>query len=196
MSRMRGRRLRAAASAPVAIAVALTVLLSGCTSAPDPRGTATSSPPASSDDDASAEPDLAHSPTPTVPPEWCTPTDLPRASLPGVALPAPGEHVTLQLDPCLTAKSLLGSYSWLKDQWINADLIQGFESVADIEPWIAPRTDGSGSCLLIRADDSNGWREISCDSPDAPATVERTLEGSTLHFVIENDRAVAYVTSP
>ena len=75
------------------------------------------------------------SPTFTMPPEWCEPSDLPLASLPGAALPAPGEHLTLELDPCLTAKSLLGTYFSLEGQGIDADLIQGFESVAGIEPW-------------------------------------------------------------
>jgi len=130
-----------------------------------------------------------------MPPEWCEPSDLPLASLPGAALPAPGEHLTLELDPCLTAKSLLGTYMWLEDQGIDADLIQGFQRVAFNEPWIAPLADGSGRCILMRAPNGNGWATIMCDSVGVPASVDRIVDGSDLRFVIENDAIAVYVTA-
>ncbi len=129
-----------------------------------------------------------------MPPEWCEPSDFPRAWLPDATLPAPGEHIALAPDPCLSVKSLLGSYAWLEDQGIDADLIQGFQSVAGIEPWIAPLADGSGGCILIRADDRNGWGMIACDSPGAPAMIEQTVDGSTLRFVTENGVVGVYIT--
>jgi len=135
-------------------------------------------------------------PTPTMPPEWCEPADFPRASLAGAALPNPGEQLTLKPDPCLTAKSLLGTYTWLVDKGIDAALIQGFQSVAGIEPWTAPLTDGSGRCILIRADDRNGWGTIACDSTSSPATVERTAGSSTLRFTIGNDAIAVQSTPP
>ncbi|MBW9111162.1 hypothetical protein JNB63_19805 [Microbacterium trichothecenolyticum] len=96
----------------------------------------------------------------------------------------------------MTAKSLLGSYTWLEDQGIDADLIQGFQSVGGVEPWTAPLADGSGDCILIRADDDNGWRDIACDSPGVPAEVERTVDGAILRLTIGVDGVVAQVTSP
>lgn len=134
-------------------------------------------------------------PTPPVPPEWCEPSDFPRASLPEAALPAPGEHLTLEQDPCLTAKSLLGTFTWLESQGIDADLVQGFQSVAGIEPWTAPRADGSGNCILIRGNDRNSWGTIACDSTAVAATVERTVEDSVLRFDIENGAIAVNVVS-
>jgi hypothetical protein len=136
------------------------------------------------------------SPTPTMPPEWCEPSQFPRASLSEAHLPAPGERLALEQDPCLTAKSLLGTYTWLEDQGIDADLIQGFQSIAGIEPWTAPLADGTGTCILIRGDDRNSWGTIACDSTGLPATVERTVDGLVLRFVIENGVIAVYATSP
>lgn len=188
---MRGRTRRgsgAAAIGWVASAVVL-AMLTGCTAATEPVVAASVSP-ASPSRDATPEPGVA--PTPTMPPEWCEPSDFPRASLEEADLPVPGEPVTLELDPCLTVKSLLGTYSWLEDQGIDADLIQGFQSVADVEPWTAPLADGSGRCLLIRANDpSGGFPTIGCDSASAPATVETTTaNGVALRFMNENDAVV------
>lgn len=151
-----------------------------------------SSPAASPRPTAPASP----RPTPTMPPEWCEPSDFPRASLPEAPLPAPGEKLTLKQDPCLTAQSLLGTYTWLESQGIDADLIQGFQSVAGIEPWTAPRADGSGNCILIRGDDRNSWGTIACDSTEAPATVERTVDASVLRFELENGAIAVEAVSP
>jgi hypothetical protein len=129
-------------------------------------------------------------------PPACEPSPFPGASLPGIALPAPGERVTLEEDPCLTVKSLLGTIPWLDSQGIDAARIQGYERVAGIEPWTAPLADGSGSCILIRGRDRNGWGPIACDSTSAPASVEQTTDGSVLRFVIENGAIAVYAISP
>ncbi|WP_109209149.1 MULTISPECIES: hypothetical protein [Microbacterium] len=162
-------------------------------------------PPASGSDDATRNPlpegvREGASPTrttsKTMPPDWCEPREFPEASLDGAAAPAPGEHLTLPADPCLTAKSLLGSYSWLEDQGIDADQIQGFQAVAGIEPWTAPLADGTGHCILLRADDHNGWGKIACDTPGGSASVERTVDGASLRFSLERDAVVVYTLSP
>lgn len=145
---------------------------------------------------AVAPTDSSPQPWPAADPPACEPSNFPEASLPGIALPVPGGRVTLEEDPCLTVKSLLGSIPWLENQGIDAELIQGYESVADIQPWTAPLADGSGSCILIRGGDRNGWGPIACDSTSAPATVERTTDGSVLRFVIENDAITVYATAP
>jgi len=135
-------------------------------------------------------------PTPTMPPEWCEPKDFPQASLPQLPLPAPGETLVLPSDPCLTAKTLLGSYSWLEDQGIDADLIQGFQGVGGIESWTAPLADGSGACILIRAANHNGWGTIECDSAGTPAVVNETVQDTPLRFVIEDGAIVVRAPSP
>jgi hypothetical protein len=132
-------------------------------------------------------------PTPAPPPEWCEPSEVPQASLPERAVPAPGQRVALKPDPCLTKRSLLGLLTSVENRGIDADLIQGFESVAGIEPWIAPLADGSGNCILIRAD-RPPWAAIACDSTGAPANVERAVDGSVLRFVIEDGAIAVYAT--
>lgn len=147
-------------------------------------------------------PMISPSPTPTMPPEWCEPVDFPEASLPQAATPAPGQRLVLQQDPCLTGKSLLGSYEGLENQGVDADLIQGFQRVAGItrylaiESWTAPLSDRSGMCILFRNDNGNGWQRFACDAPGAPATLTRTVNGTVLRFVIEDGAVVVYATSP
>lgn len=174
------------AFAGVGAAVVIAVL-TGCSAGTGAEVIAASASPANISDEVPAGSDPSPGPTHTMPPEWCEPSDFPRASLLEATPPAPGEHLILELDPCLTVKSLLGSYAWLEDQGIDADMIQGFQSVAGIEPWTAPLADGDGDCILIRAADHNGWGEIACDSLGVTrATVERTVDGSTLRFMIED----------
>ncbi|MDW4572209.1 hypothetical protein R8Z57_05380 [Microbacterium sp. M3] len=197
---MAGLNRRRWGAAPLAfawvVAAALGAWLTGCSAATDADAVAKSPSPTNHFEEVPTDPGTSPGPTPTMPPEWCEPADFPRRSLPEATLPARGDHLILQLDPCLTVKSLLGSYSWLESQLIDADLIQGFRNVAGIEPWIAPLADGTGRCILIRADTRNGWREIVCDAPDTPATVERTVDGSALQFRIENDAIAVYATPP
>lgn len=159
----------------------------GAAVAPTSESSTTLPPPA---------PSPSPMPTPTTPPQWCEPKDFPRASQPEAALPAPGQHIILRSDPCLTAKSLLGSAGWLMDRGIDVELIQGFQSVAGIEPWTAPLADGSGMCILIRGADRNSWGTIACDTPGTPATVQDFVDGDAVRFVIENDAITVYVTSP
>lgn len=177
-------------------AAIVSAAVTGCSAATETDPIAPSRSPVNTSEEVSTESGRAPGPTPTMPPEWCRPSDFPLASLTGAPLPAPGDHLTLELDPCLTVKSLLGSYAWLEDQGIDADLIQGFQSVAGIEPWIAPRADGSGSCILIRADNDNGWATIACDSLIVPARIERMVDGQALRFVTEDDAIAVYVASP
>jgi len=138
-------------------------------------------------------------PTPsrTLPPvaEGCEPRDFPRASLPAAPPPGPGGRLSLEPDPCLTAHSLLGSATWLEDQGIDTWAIQGFQGVADIEPWIADLKDGSGRCILLRADDHNGWGEIACDAGLVPASVERVVGDLVLRFEIEDDAVAVSATA-
>lgn len=185
-------RLSGAALSIPGVAVALVLILAGCSA---PSAGTSSTPPVGPSREEST-PSMSPGSEPTMTPQWCEGAEFPRASLDEAALPAKGERLTLDEDPCLTAKSLLGSYTWLEDQGIDADLIQGFQSVGGVEPWTAPLADGSGDCILIRADDDNGWRDIACDSPGVPAEVERTVDGAILRLTIGVDGVVAQVTSP
>jgi len=199
------QRIRPAGSYRLAVSVGVSVLTiaaitGGVAAMVNGRGALNDGPAVAPTHSSPAPPPptplMSPSPTPTMPPEWCEPSDFPRASLPGAAVPTPGEDLTLELDPCLTAKSLLGLYGWLEDQGIDADLIQGFQSVGGIEPWTAPLADGSGRCILISSVHKLHFGPIECDSTGVPATVHSWADGSVLRFVIEDDAIVVYATSP
>ncbi|WP_203579382.1 hypothetical protein [Microbacterium hibisci] len=177
-------------------AAVLVALLTGCTATTEADVSAEPVSPADPSRDVSAEPPMSPSPTPTMPPHWCKPAELPRASLPEAVLPAPEDRVILEPDPCLTARSLLGWGLWLEDQGIDSSLIQGFQSVAGLRPWIAPLADGSGRCIIVGWADGGGSGTVACDSAGVPATVERTADESVLRFLIEDGGIAVYAVSP
>ena len=194
MAGMHQPGLGATSSAWVGVAV-LVVLLTGCAATSEADVRAASVSPAKPSQEVSAESPTLPGSTPTMPPEWCKPAELPSASLPAAALPAPGEHLTLERDPCLTAQSLLGWGMWLEDQGIDSSLIQGFQSVAGLGPWTAPLADGSGRCIIVGSADGHSSGTVACDSAGVPATMERSAGDSVLRFVIENGAIAVYAAS-
>lgn len=191
-----GQQFGWGATPPVWFGVAVLVtLLTGCAATTEADVTATPVSPAKPAPEVSAEPPILPSATPTVPPEWCKPAEVPGASLPAATLPEPGEQVILEPDPCLTARSLLGWGVWLEDQGIDSSRIQGFQTVAGLGPWIAPLADGSGRCIIMGSANRGGSGAVACDSAGAPATMERSASGSVLRFVIESDAIVVYAAS-
>jgi len=122
--------------------------------------------------------------TDPIPPvaDGCEPTDFPRASLPEAELPAPGAVLAPLPDRCLTAHSLLGSASWLEEHGVDSASVQGFQAVAGIEAWTAALRDGSGSCMLLRRDDRNGFAEVDCRSDATAPSLERDLDGAVVRF--------------
>ena len=194
MAGMHHPGLGATASAAGGAALLVVVLLTGC-AATEADVRAASVSPATPSREVSAESPISPRPTPTMPPEWCKPAELPRASLPAAALPSPGDHLTLELDPCLTARSLLGWGMWLEDQGIDSSRIQGFQSVAGLRPWTAPLADGRGRCIIMGSADGTGTGTVACDSAGVPATMERSAGGSLLRFVIENSAIAVYAAS-
>ena len=190
----RGSRVTASWPARVAVAV-IVALLTGCSATTEADVIAASASPTNHSDEVTSASGIPPSATPTMPPESCEPAEFPRASLPPADAPAPGEYLTLEPDPCLTVKSLLGWYMWLEEQGIDADLIQGFQSVAGLEPWIAPLADGSGRCIVMGSS-AGGSGAVACDSAGTPATMERSADGSVLRFVIDKNAIAVSAAAP
>ncbi|MFH8250107.1 hypothetical protein ACH3VR_07060 [Microbacterium sp. B2969] len=114
-------------------------------------------------------------------------------TLPDLAAPAEGTHVTPPPDPPQDARVMLGTRSWLDEQGIDFMSAQGFQRVAGIQAWTAPLTDGTGWCILIRKDFSGGgFSEVACDADGAPARVEREVDGALLRFTIVGDAIDVY----
>ncbi|MDR7183016.1 hypothetical protein J2X85_000039 [Microbacterium trichothecenolyticum] len=181
---------------PARVAVAVVVaLLTGCSATTDADVIVASASPTDRSEEELGASGIPPSPTPTMPPESCEPAEFPRASLPPADAPAPGVYLTLEPDPCLTVKSLLGWYMWLEEQGIDADLIQGFQSVAGLEPWIAPLADGSGRCIVMGSS-AGGSGAVACDSAGAAAKMERSADGSVLRFVIDKNAIAVSAAAP
>jgi len=135
--------------------------------------------------------------TDPIPPvaDGCEPADLPAASLPYAELPAPDAVLTPPPDPCLTAHSLLGSATWLEEHGVDSASVQGFQAVAGIEPWTASLNDGSGSCILLRRDDRNGFADVDCRSDGTAPSVEREVDGAVVRFSNEGGGVEVTVSS-
>ncbi|MEU1970651.1 hypothetical protein ABZ477_03270 [Microbacterium sp. NPDC019599] len=142
------------------------------------------------DSPADAVPTRTVAPTPV--PTWTVPEEPkgfdPAAlqpSLPGIASPAEGEHVTPLPDPTQDERVMLGTRSWLDQQGIDYVRAQGFQRVGGIQAWTAPLKDGTGSCVLIRTNfTGGGFSEVACEAAGVPAQVERDVDGTLLRFTI------------
>ncbi|GAA5198936.1 hypothetical protein [Microbacterium jejuense] len=122
---------------------------------------------------------------------WTPHGDVVR--LPAVSPPAVGTRITLPADQVLTIRALLGTGVWLDDNGFDGATAQGYQSVWRVHPWTADRSDGSGTCLFIRADyGGGGWSEAVCPAAGAPAVIERRVDGELLRFTIDGDAVDVY----
>jgi len=143
--------------------------------------------------------DAGHAPEETPPLEpsgvgqeiWTPHGDVTR--LPAASPPTAGTHLALPKDPVLTIRALLGLGAWLDENGFDSATAQGYQSVWRVSPWTAELADGSGTCLLMRADYAGGgWSEAVCDGPGAPAVIEREVDGRLLRFTVDGDVVDVY----